>query len=902
MVRLVCFFLLISWLASAQRYTDLNLALKHAAEVQELDLSNQVIPKDIPWEQFTGLNDLSLNNCGLTELPPNLERCANLSELNIANNTFLDGLALFNRLQKFGLKSLNISNCKLLFIPASVEGLTELEEVDLSKNGIHQIPIQFGKLKSLKHVDFSFNFIDTIPVSWLNLEKLEFINFSFNQKLEQKAFFQVASTYKNLQEVVLQGMDTILTDINYLSHLKSLDISYGTFSTIPTSIIECEKLEKLRFINHYADWGKVFESLATMTQLNDLEIGGCGFKTLPFNVFKIKRLSHLRISESVITRIPQSIARSSITGLHFKQVGFSNFKEMWSSIQGSKLQEITFQGMNLSSLELSPTGLDDLKRIELYNVNASGIKLQINQCPDFKEMTIINSILDESDYKTLKGSNKGIAFNWQNQSSVVVDKPSHQTPRSHFPIGKVIRQTVYGRVGLLIDLNAEMKVHVPPMAFLDLNGAHIMEEVDVHVQLVQNPVEYALEGFNFQTKVGDDKFASVQPKMIMKVSAYVDGEKVEIDESHPIEVIISKSQEALQLFFYNDNNQLMSLGGTMVAETGNCDDYFEDGFLKYAHENWSQRPRMKNTVRTSKIFISLKKYSKRRNFYYFIEPEYGFNEKQLALLGNKIKAYPEFKYYKTIRWNYVGKNQEADFEKIFLLSEKADKSQIKKRSSFKVYVMSLENIQLYPSKTDDHYVMRFSRGFDTLELAVMPQLAYTKARKIQKWHRKKFVKYLAAYKKRNIRWNELDSINDLNFRNFELSLNNFRTDLLRDYRAKYHEESSVFEHYVLQIRNDENHLIGHFDQQNYNTSTLDLTKQEVVYLVNTSTGEVTQNQDKEVYYLEGNKYLIIRKKGSELKLSIWKEGNEQEGELKLDVKSIPYHELLNKIEDYVENN
>jgi len=187
---------------------------------------------------------------------------------------------------------------------------------------------------------------------------------------------------------------------------------------------------------------------------------------------------------------------------------------------------------------------------------------------------------------------------------------------------------------------------------------------------------------------------------------------------------------------------------------------------------------------TSKVYVSLKRNVKKNTFSFTIEPQYGYNEKQMQFWGDKVKAYPELKEYKGIRWNYTGTTTLEDIDNIYILSEKDDLQKMKKKSNVNLYVLNLQDIIISPNKKEDSYIMSFSRGFDTLNLKVLPEHNISDPKKLQNWHKSRYDNYLAERVKREQKWLLLDEKYVLSYRKYEEQLEEYRKQLNTKF---YHE-------------------------------------------------------------------------------------------------------------------
>lgn len=221
----------------------------------------------------------------------------------------------------------------------------------------------------------------------------------------------------------------------------------------------------------------------------------------------------------------------------------------------------------------------------------------------------------------------------------------------------------------------------------------------------------------------------------------------------------------------------------LVIESAYVDSSFQHNktFNEIAKNHRSETPQMDYELLTSKVILTIKKQITKNKFYFTLEPQYGYTEKYLNLFGDKIKAYPELKVYKGIRWEYTGSAMDNDLLKMYTLSEKTNTEKAKKKSTVEIYVLNLQDIIIYPEKEEDTYIMAFSRGFDTLKIKTLPSLSLMDAKKIQKWHKNKYESYILQKQKREEKWTQLDKKYLGVYEKYEQKLEAYRNQLNEKY-------------------------------------------------------------------------------------------------------------------------
>ncbi len=147
--------------------------------------------------------ELNLENCGLTQFPPEILELTNLTQLWINGNqltilpesigklTKLTVLGLNrNQLTTFpesiekltNLTALGLSRNKLTTLPEAIGNLTNLtNELSLGGNQLTKLPEAIGKLTNLTHLGLENNQLTTLPESISKLGKLVYLDLNGNQ-------------------------------------------------------------------------------------------------------------------------------------------------------------------------------------------------------------------------------------------------------------------------------------------------------------------------------------------------------------------------------------------------------------------------------------------------------------------------------------------------------------------------------------------------------------------------------------------------------------------------------------------------------------------------------------------------------------------------------------------------
>lgn len=784
---------------------DLRYAVLNPSKVDSLNLSGQSIPDSLDWSSMKNLTYLNLSNCSIEHLDSSIAQLENLNHLILDGNVFHDLNENFKWISQIeSLKKLSLANCFLLFLPNSIAELKSLESLNLSGNYLFDLPKSFHDLIRLETLNLSKNNLDTLSFAFVKHKHLSHLNLSYNKHLEKVRAIEVCAQLLTLEKLELKGWDTIPTDLIKLKQIESLDLSDGNFYTLPNGMGGLKSLSSLSVLSDKVFWDQMIEKILYCPELTELTIGGCGLKNIPFNLTKLKNLKHLRINESVIWRVPSRISsmrlsQLSLTACFIKDI--SSLSQSFTAIKNMERIDLSDCQFNPGTLRIGRS--KKWKGMIIQNCNMSGITIAPNQ-----EKWVVEAV-NCSGLEEMR-STKNIQLSERSTSTHVL-KSKYALP-AYYHLIQPKEATVYGEVGLVIDITKNILLDIPEKAFVDDENNSIEGEVEVLVYQASKAKEQLKYGIECQMAVEGSKYYGIATDLNIMVEAFQEGKRLHLNEGKSISVKWYNGKGSKKLYTYDDKEGLLELESALRGDSLICYRSQEPSTLDDVYEEFVEsKPLRKSNIRHSQVYLKVKKGRRNKPFHFYLEPEYGFNEKYIPLLGNRIKAYSEFRAYKGIRWNYMGTNQSEDYEKLYKLTD-IKPERLRKKSSLYLYVLDLNDITLKPSSSGDYYDFTMARGFDTLNLSVLPNLALTNAKKVQKWHRNKYKKYRSLLSVREEKWHKLDSL-DLSYEDdYYNELNDFRELLISKYQTKTRQP--LLEQYEFQLDLNQVYVIGkEFDQQ-----------------------------------------------------------------------------------------
>lgn len=181
----------------------------------------------------------------------------------------------------------------------SIEGihyLSGLTEFNCAKNGLKNIPAEFGELTQLKSINLMKAYeLETIPSEIGNLQNLTFLRLDLTNL---KALPKEIGKLKNLRILNISNTKIISLpdEIGDLENLEFLDLHSNDISSVPESICNLTKLKTLDI--GQTNLELLPKDIGNLTELERLDLFGCRLKSLPSSLKNLKQLRYFNIYDN----------------------------------------------------------------------------------------------------------------------------------------------------------------------------------------------------------------------------------------------------------------------------------------------------------------------------------------------------------------------------------------------------------------------------------------------------------------------------------------------------------------------------------------------------------------------------------------------------------------------------
>ena len=366
-------------LAEAKVYTNIDKALKKAAEVYVLDLSSQGIdklPKTIT--RFRNLQKLILTDNQLTEFPPELARMKKLQTIYVDSNQIVTLYLNTSDSRSFqNLENLYVGFNPLKAIPENIKNI-DLMMVSLAGCkylDINRVFTPLASINTLEQLDLSYLNLDTIPWEVVNLFGLTTLDLSANPAMEWDTSIAFLSQSKSIEEIILKHnkLVEISESFKKFNNLQALDLSYN------------DKLS-LR---------QVLDVTKGIEQLNSLNLAHCEIRELPKSIGEQKKLWNLYLQHNRLIRIP--IELGNLEELEIINLSYNDILELpeeFGNLQS--LEKIFISNNPLEFIPKDMESLNDLKYIELPKESLSkDVKKSLKKMWPYAKIKYVENNIDE---------------------------------------------------------------------------------------------------------------------------------------------------------------------------------------------------------------------------------------------------------------------------------------------------------------------------------------------------------------------------------------------------------------------------------------------------------------------------------------------------------------------------
>lgn len=222
---------------------------------------------------------------------------------------------------------------------AKLGKLKDLQALKLSSNEINTFPPGFGDLYNLLYFASYNNEFNSFPSDLKKLGNLNYLEF-FGSKIDSiPADIAYLSKLKTLKISSTNDTLKIPTTLKYLKNLKDVTIESCILDSFPKEIFKIPNLNYLNLTNTNIFY--ITKHFERFINLEVLILDANQLQSLPFTIYKAKKLRFLSVKNNHLQKMPDTICQlENLTVLDVRGNGFSKeyIEELKALLPGCEIR------------------------------------------------------------------------------------------------------------------------------------------------------------------------------------------------------------------------------------------------------------------------------------------------------------------------------------------------------------------------------------------------------------------------------------------------------------------------------------------------------------------------------------------------------------------------------------
>lgn len=222
---------------------------------------------------------------------------------------------------------------------AKIGKLKDLQALKLSGNEVNTFPPGFGDMYNLLYFASYNNEFTSFPADIKKLGNLNYLEF-FGSKIDSiPADIAYLSKLKTLKFSSSNDTLKLPTTLKWLKNLKDVTIENCVLDSFPKELFKIPNINFLNITN--ANVFYITKHFERFTNLEVLVLDGNQLQTLPFDIYKAKKLRFLSVKNNHLQKMPDTICQlESLTVLDVRGNGFSKeyIEELKALLPGCEIR------------------------------------------------------------------------------------------------------------------------------------------------------------------------------------------------------------------------------------------------------------------------------------------------------------------------------------------------------------------------------------------------------------------------------------------------------------------------------------------------------------------------------------------------------------------------------------
>ncbi|MEM1000671.1 MAG: leucine-rich repeat domain-containing protein [Bacteroidota bacterium] len=320
------------------------------------------------------------------------------------------------------LESLSLENCGLRRIPPEIGALKRLTYLSLKDNQLTDLPDELGQLSALRVLEWTGNRIRHLPDCLIELTQVKRLRLYIAAEFDFRGL-EACRHFRELdlrfgkgagpfpQEMLrLEQIEELAAyarlwehhfpdGIEGWSHLKRLDLTFHPEHPFPRFVRQLERLQtlKLSMVPHWVDELEV----RPQNELRELALKYSRWREWPESWCNFPALEKLEVTaHKLLTALPEAFARlQQLRHLSFTMVGLEAFPG--AILDLPHLETLVLKGTQITALPEDLDRLTQLRHLHLAGSEIRHLPDSIRQLKHLEHLELHNLKLNWNEIKTL---------------------------------------------------------------------------------------------------------------------------------------------------------------------------------------------------------------------------------------------------------------------------------------------------------------------------------------------------------------------------------------------------------------------------------------------------------------------------------------------------------------------
>ena len=265
----------------------------------------------------------------------------------------------------------NTGNMKVYDLNIALSQPEAVTELYLTKRKFEVFPVRILELKNLAVLDLSFCQLVQIPEAIANLEKLHTL--ILNDNAVRRLPDSIAQLPLRVVSLETNALTAIPEVLFQLPQLRELSLAGNFLRELPAQLFSLKSLEKLNISN--TQLVSLPEGIGKLKALRQLKMGNNPLYKLPTQLFHCQKLEDLVLNSNRLTKLPGGIGQLSA----LENLDLSNNELASLPVEMSRCQQL--RRLNLSRNKL--TKLPEFDNVFKYLIQLDAGHNYLNRLPDW---------------------------------------------------------------------------------------------------------------------------------------------------------------------------------------------------------------------------------------------------------------------------------------------------------------------------------------------------------------------------------------------------------------------------------------------------------------------------------------------------------------------------------------